>query len=394
MAIRAEKKAFNLREKLSELDRPVGSHGSQLLNSNSLKETCGLVGLSGRRNLVRNGSFDIWQRGTSFTSITSSRWTADGWRMYGASGSVSQVTRETFSLGQKDVPGNPKYFLRADMTPDTNDTSWLELQHYFEDVTRFSDCWVTLSFWARTNTNQAQYVTSKATYWAFYTNFGSGGSPSSQTRPAHTPKFALNIFWTYYEFPVYLPSIQGKTLGTDVNSSYMKIHLMQEPNAMTGDTYVDFANVQLEYGRGATPFERRPIDEELAFNQRYFWREYGGVYHYEPGPTNGAGVLGQGQHPVTMRTKPTMSHNCSGNSNGSSLSGNTTVGIWTWYKQNSGYDGGHSSYQAVANWNFSNSEKGIHWNGGSYNFRPSDEGGTTGINLGVNTYVQASAELV
>ena len=64
MAIRAEKKAFNLREKLSELDRPVGSHGSQLLNSNSLKETCGLVGLSGRRNLVRNGSFDIWQRGT------------------------------------------------------------------------------------------------------------------------------------------------------------------------------------------------------------------------------------------------------------------------------------------------------------------------------------------
>ena len=270
MAIRAEKNAFNLRDKLSELDRPVGSHGSQVLKSNSLKETCKLIGLSGRRNLVRNGSFDIWQRGTSFSSMAVSKYTADGWKVYGASSSVLDVTRQSFSHGQKDVPGNPKYFMRVDMTPDSNDSSWIELQHFFEDVTRFSDCWVTLSFWAKANTNQAQYVTTKASYFGFYQNFGSGGSPSSQYRGAHTPKFALHTNWTYYEFPIYLPSIQGKTLGTDVNSSFLKIHLLQEPGAVTGDTYFDFANVQMEYGRGATPFERRPIDEELAICQRYF----------------------------------------------------------------------------------------------------------------------------
>ena len=102
------------------------------------------------------------------------------------------------------------------------------------------------------------------------------------------------------------------------------------------------------------------------------------------------GTIGQGTQPVTMRSKPTMSNNCSGNPKGSSLSGDTTVGVWTWYKQNSGYDSGASSYQTVGNWNYAPTKIG--WHGGSYNFRPSDTSGTTALMTGVNTYIQAYAD--
>ena len=71
MAVRVTKPAFNVREKLTELDLPKGNHGIQVLKSNSLKETCELVG-SGRRNLLINGGFDVWQRGTTFSSETTS----------------------------------------------------------------------------------------------------------------------------------------------------------------------------------------------------------------------------------------------------------------------------------------------------------------------------------
>ena len=205
-----------------------------------------------------------------------------------------------------------------------------------------------------------------------------------------TPKFDVYTQWTYYEFPIYLADIQGKTVGTDgKNTSSLKMQLLRD-SSVGADTYYDFANFQLEFGRGATPFEKRSYGEELGLCQRYFWREYGGTYEYSPGPTNGGGTIGQGTHPVTMRVKPTMSNNCSGNPKGASLSGDTTVGVWTWYKQNSGYDSGASSYQTVGNWNYAPTKIG--WHGGSYNFRPSDTSGTTALMTGVNTYIQAYAD--
>ena len=127
MTVRVSKPEFNLREKLSELDKPVGIHGNEVLKSDSLEETCAIVG-SGRRNLVINGGFEIWQRGLSNNSFNSSRWTADRWLQYAAGNSILTVTRQQFTTGQTEVPGNPKYYYRMDNTPDPDQT-WLELFH-------------------------------------------------------------------------------------------------------------------------------------------------------------------------------------------------------------------------------------------------------------------------
>ena len=51
MTVNVSKPAFNIREKLSELDRPVGNHGTQLMQSTDAAESFDLV-RAGRKNMI------------------------------------------------------------------------------------------------------------------------------------------------------------------------------------------------------------------------------------------------------------------------------------------------------------------------------------------------------
>ena len=82
MTVRVTKPEFNLREKISELDKPVGLKGSELMKSETLQEARDLIG-AGRKNLFINGDMRIDQRsngsastpsGTGYTSVD--RWKA------------------------------------------------------------------------------------------------------------------------------------------------------------------------------------------------------------------------------------------------------------------------------------------------------------------------------
>ena len=64
MTVRIAKPPVNIREKLSELERPIGLNGSALLRTETPQEAFSIIG-AGRRNLIINGSALISQRGTS-----------------------------------------------------------------------------------------------------------------------------------------------------------------------------------------------------------------------------------------------------------------------------------------------------------------------------------------
>jgi hypothetical protein len=80
--------------------------------------------------------------------------------------------------------------------------------------------------------------------------------------------------------------------------------------ATNGATW-QVTGVQLEAGTTATPFERRPIGQELALCQRYFYGQNNSAgqayYHFGIGSNNGnTTAFGTVIFPVTMRAKPSV----------------------------------------------------------------------------------------
>ena len=62
MTVYTSKPEFNIRQKLKELDKPTGVAGAALLAADTVSKQQSLLGV-GRRNMIINGCFRIWQRG-------------------------------------------------------------------------------------------------------------------------------------------------------------------------------------------------------------------------------------------------------------------------------------------------------------------------------------------
>jgi len=208
--------------------------------------------IGGRRNLIINGGFQVWQRGTSFSG---NEYTADRWYA-GLSGATATISQQSFTVGQTDVPGEPEYYLRFNVT-GANDN--VKIQQPIEDVRTAAGQTVTLSFWIK-STSAPTSLTPR-----FQQYFGSGGSAPAVDTDGTTIT-GITSSWQKIERQVTIPSISGKTIGS---SSYLLLQLFN-PNNETFD--FDIAQVQLEVGSVATPFEHRSYGEELAACQRYYWR--------------------------------------------------------------------------------------------------------------------------
>ena len=244
----------------------------------------------GRRNLIINGGFQVWQRGTSFSG---NEYTADRWNA-GLSGATATISQQSFTVGQTDVPGEPEYYLRFDVT-GANDN--VKLQQPIEDVRTAAGQTVTLSFWIK-STSAPTSLTPR-----FQQNFGSGGSTAVNTDG--TTITGITSSWQKIERQVTIPSISGKTIGS---SSYFLLQLFN-PNNETFD--FDIAQVQLEVGDTATPFEHRSYGEELALCQRYAYVTEGSVGNGGVAITTTQPHV-HIQYPVIMRSAPSASLNTSG----------------------------------------------------------------------------------
>ena len=109
MTVYANKPAFNVREKLKELDKPSGIAGEAMLRAETPQEQFNLIG-AGRRNKIINGSMLIWQRGTvQPTSTNNSYHCVDRWAPY--SSGRTQYQQST------DVPDGFAYAITTSGTP-------------------------------------------------------------------------------------------------------------------------------------------------------------------------------------------------------------------------------------------------------------------------------------
>ena len=218
------------------------------------------------RNKIINGNFDIWQRGTSFTA---NDYCADRWAI-GSVGSTKTVYRQDFTVGQTDVPGEPTYFCRTDVTSVAGASNYTQFFQKVESVRTFAGKQITLSFWAKADAAKNMAI-------ELVQEFGSGGTPSAVVAGIGSQLIPLTASWQKFTRTITIPSITGKTLGTD-NNDNLRFNFWFEAGsdysartAALGQQSGTFniAQVQIEEGSVATPFEQRLIGVELALCQRY-----------------------------------------------------------------------------------------------------------------------------
>lgn len=243
MTVKFTRPPINIRETLDTLHKPSGNAGEAMLRAETPQEQFNLIG-AGRRNLLINGGFDVWQRGTT---LNSSGFLADRWYINASTNSTTH-SRQAFNYGQTEVEGSPRYFLRMGI----NASSTRQLIQYVEDVRQFHNQTVTFSFWAKANKNMTPSVRLYSIY------------DGSNTEMVYQEEISVGTEWRKYVATATFPSFSGKSIGADSC-------LQTDLTFFNDDTYeFDFAQAQLEFGSVATPFERRSFGEELALCQRYY----------------------------------------------------------------------------------------------------------------------------
>ena len=262
-----------------------------------------LAAKAGRKNLIINGNFDWWQRGTS---TTSNAYLADRWQYLSAT-STHTVSQQAFTVGQTDVPGEPEFYHRAVVTSGSTAGSYSYLIQKLEDVRTAAGQTITLSFYAKADA-------SKDLAFELYQSFGSGGSATVTGIIVET--CSLTTSWQKFTVTGAVSSISGKTVGTDSHVALIWwLDAGSDFNARTNSLgnqsgTFDIAQVQVEIGDQATAFEFRHKEEELALCQRYYQK--GNLYVEERtlfsgDVTNASTYYANREFNVSMRAAPTVS---------------------------------------------------------------------------------------
>ncbi len=269
-----------------EVGASADTWGTKTNNNWDLLDT--LLGPTGSTidtySAIINGDFDIWQRGTSFSSIADSAHFADGNFKYQKSGAmVHDVSRST------DVPTVAQagrlynYSVLVDCT--TVDSSlaspdFCVIGTYIEGFLwePLAQRTVTLSFWVKGTKTGIHTVSLRNSgadraYCAEYTINASDtwehktitvtASPSAGTWD-YTTGVGIAIFWTLAAGTAYYGTNNTWTTGNHVATA-------NQVNACdsTSNNF-RITGVRLVAGSVAKPLVQRPYAQELALCQRYY----------------------------------------------------------------------------------------------------------------------------
>jgi len=219
----------------------------------------GLANPAGSGNAIINGAFDIWQRGTSFSSPASSTYTADrSLFTYNGSGAAYTISRETNPAGSLIGTDEPEFFYRFNQTTaGTGATAAFPWVQRVENARTFAGKTVTFSAYIKTNSPRTA---------SFQISFGAGSGGSGVPSALISPNFTTTNSWERYTFTTTIPSFSGATLGV---GNFMSAVIRTDLNVT--QTF-DIWGVQLEAGAVATPFRRNAdsLQGELAACQRYY----------------------------------------------------------------------------------------------------------------------------
>ena len=272
MTVRVNKPAFNLRDKLSELERPIGVKGSELMKSKTIQEARDSIN-AGRKNLVINGDMRIAQRGTTST-VDNNYGCVDRWFKY------SNGDTSTWGQATDAVHGTYVYWVAKSSSNVGYGNLRQRIEPFFVPTNGIN---YVASFWMKISSGIAPLR------YEFWNN-------TDQTNIASDMQHdLLTTDWKKYTINFRL----------DSNDSMDNWHIMLGSNdAPAGATFY-LTKVQIEEGDTATEFEHRSYGEELALCQRYYWQQENFLWLYSLDAAHSY-VRCNIFHPVEMRAAPTV----------------------------------------------------------------------------------------
>jgi len=278
------------------------------LNISVSGSTISIGGPGGMVNKFRNGTMDVWQRGTSpsLTAGTSgSQYTADGWEVNwtAAASAVQAVSQGSGRLLTKNS---------LEVTGAANITD-VQVQQRIESLIAAAFCSQTVTVQAQIYNNTGGSITPALTV-KHAGSQDSWGSPVTDLN-AVSLQACANGAWTQvaYTFSANAASYNGIEVildfGNNFSSNSKAIQITEgdirvTPGAATG------------LNSSPPPPELRPVWAETVFCQRYFFFSFNGAapanaasaYLSVPAFSYLAGAVQAGQffYPVQMRASPTL----------------------------------------------------------------------------------------
>ena len=279
MVVKVSKPEINVREKISELDKPSGTAGQAMLAAETPQEQFNLIS-AGRRNMIINGDMRIAQRGTgAFTA--SGDYPVDRWQQISDTTDFTTTQDSTVPTG-KGFTNSIK--IQPTATKSVSGSTYARIGYSIEGYDGAGLCWgtsgaksATISFWVRASVtgiysigikNAAanrsiclEYTIDSIDTWEYKTITFPGVTDGTWEQT--NSRFCYIDVWQAGQ------GSQTSTIGTwqnqNVNMSSNQVNLFTS----TSNTFY-LTGFQMEVGKVATPFEHRSYGEELALCQRYY----------------------------------------------------------------------------------------------------------------------------
>ena len=279
----------------------VGNNGEILIADSST--STGLryqVTQAAGRNILQNGNYDIWQRGTTSAAIAYGTYLADRWKV------LNDGTGQNSTYSQNTSVPNAGSLYSAkvqQLTSSATSVQEYNLSQIFEASNTYQLCGktVTLSFWYRSNKTGSHY----ARIYCVQTG-GTDVTTAFTVSAANTWEYKTITFASFAGVTAISTAATANGGGVQIG---INTYAGASPMTIAANDFFQIAQVQLEAGSVATNFTRcgGTIQGELAACQRYYYRttvfEAYGPIAYGYGSSGTVGKVGMNTT-VTMRIKP------------------------------------------------------------------------------------------
>ena len=234
-----------------------------------------VMGSTFKRNRLINGNFEIWQRGTSETYISASyladRWTCAGYQASRhsrqaasgtASGLYSRYCLQSASSTTSEAAGGT----RCDVSQKIENLNCYDLAGRS----------ITVSFWVKFSAATATSIansggSSFGSYCNVYLQYNTTTTDSASSTDTGDSNYqminisngSLPTTWTKYSFTTTVPA------GTN-NITFRAQFTGTGSTTVASTVWFQIAEVQLEPGTIATPYEKQIYGDQLFQCQRYY----------------------------------------------------------------------------------------------------------------------------